>query len=840
VAPRAAGGEGRVDAGKGTARSSATQRGSCSGRPEPAGKAARFLVPSAVKARLPAADESGGRGPPPAGRLLAACSKRAMNQPRASATEGALPERTPSEATAVLVELGRAVKARSFYAAGEPEVRLLLSRAWRSLHATLLRHGPLEVGADAAGLQVPALGLRVPSVQLGGLAQRLAERRVRSLRFDAALDADGLAALVDWLAADVLESADAPAFAAGLAERGVLGVVVGTAHGGAASAAPAQAAPAAAETPAARAAATPAEVAAAAPDVAALDDDTPVPRVPLGRIAAPAQRLESPREAAPPPRAPTRARDAAPTSRVEAPPGDAASAARATRPETARPPPARAEAPRDPAPEPRAEAPGRSAFELDDDDVFEALRASPAAAPAPAVPAAGREHTPAREPEPEPEQLEFEPFAGVERAEAGAGPRAAAAEDEATDPEADFLDRDLPARFGESEETPRALPPVFRDSDATPASLPTPRVVAEDTDTEAVEAAGAAVELDGEDGRPGELEALLRELAGCEDDFQYHDLARRAEGLAGALYDEGHVDLGYRALTLFASHAGDDGKRSPLQRDAAADHLQRLASGARLAELIDRACAPDGETSLGATQVLMRLGTSVVPVLFRAAEREAEPTRRGHLHGILIAMGDVAFPEVMRAMESGEPARVRAAVRLAGEMQSPRAVEPLAELLEGPAPALRQEAAKALVRIGDARAVDALVRALESPVEGVPNLASYCLGAAGSARAADALVAALRRSLVRRDLAFALELVRALGRLARPEPARELAALTRRGGLRQRRAWRELRVAAVNALGRLPGEEALAALGEAARARDADVRRAAEAALERRASPAAR
>lgn len=706
-----------------------------------------------------------------------------MNQPRASAaTEGVHPERTPSEATALLVELGRAVKARSFYAPGEPEVRLLLARAWRSLHANLLRFGQLDVTADGAGLCVPSLGLRVPSVQLGGLAQRLAERRVATLRFDAALDSEGLAQLVDWLAADAGDAPDATAFCAGLDAAGVRGLALNPTDARAPAPLPRERGAQPALAPAPALAGTPAVEPTAAGVAAVALELASAGAAPVALEPAPAA--------------------AAPVALEPAPGGTAPVAFEGAPPELPGPT-------LEPAIERAYEWPLAPAFEPPTIELAlptaREASAEPAREPAAVIPLELVDDTSA--------EPETDPAPALDAGDADSGE----------------------LRFDAD------ASPAFADSDATPASAPTPRVGIEDTDTEAVEAGASGVSLeDGEDGRPTELDELLRELAACEDDFQYHDMARRAEALAAALADEGHVELGNRALTLFARHAGDDGKRSPLQRDAAADHLQRLASGARLADLIDRACSSGSDASLAATQVLMRLGSRVVPTLFRAAERETEPNRRGQLHGILIAMGDVALPEVLRAMESGEPGAVRAAVRLAGEMQSPRAVEPLAGLLEGDVVALRQEAAKALVRIGDGRAIDALVRALESPVEGVPNLASYCLGAAGSARAADALAAALRRSLQRRQFAFAIELVRALGRLGRPEPVRELAALSRRGGLRNRRALRELRVAAVAALGRLPGDEAVAALGEAAGSRDAHVRRAAESALERRASAAAR
>src|SRR5262245_31477867 len=148
-----------------------------------------------------------------------------MTKPRASAaTEGVSSARSASETTALLVELGRAVKARSFYAEGEPEVRLLFSRAWRSFQADLRRHGPLEIEAAPAWLRVPSLTLRVPNVQLGGLAQRLSDRGVRTLRFEVTLDQEGFAFLVEQLACDPEESPQA--LAETLAAKGAPGLFV--------------------------------------------------------------------------------------------------------------------------------------------------------------------------------------------------------------------------------------------------------------------------------------------------------------------------------------------------------------------------------------------------------------------------------------------------------------------------------------------------------------------------------------------------------------------------------------------------------------------------------------
>jgi hypothetical protein len=86
----------------------------------------------------------------------------------------------------------------------------------------------------------------------------------------------------------------------------------------------------------------------------------------------------------------------------------------------------------------------------------------------------------------------------------------------------------------------------------------------------------------------------------------------------------------------------------------------------------------------------------------------------------------------------------------------------------------------------------------------------------------------------------AKEAIRALGRLGRPEAAMALVALVERR-VRLGGGWlRELKAVAVSALAAVPGDEAVAALAQAAQARDTQLRRAAQTALDRRAQARAR
>lgn len=354
------------------------------------------------------------------------------------------------------------------------------------------------------------------------------------------------------------------------------------------------------------------------------------------------------------------------------------------------------------------------------------------------------------------------------------------------------------------------------------------------TDPSKVEAALEAAPLEARPGddRAAELVALLRQLDECREDVAHAGLVKQIVERAAALSDEGLADEGYRAILVFSAQAADRA-RSAAQREAAGTGLRELARGARYRDLVSRACAPGAAASIRAAQVLLQLGVAVVPSLLHDIEREGDPDRRGQMSGILIAMGEKATPEILAAIQSGEPRRMRLAVRFAGEIQNPAAVPALQRVLRGSDAEMRREAAKSLVKIGDPTALECLVDALASPLGDVPSLAAFCLGVSGSPRALEALLAALRRAGRTGEFELARESIRALGRLGRPEATPELAAVLSRVSFFQRRKLRELKLAAAAALARLPGSQAQQALAAASRSRDPRVREAASRALGR-------
>lgn len=332
-----------------------------------------------------------------------------------------------------------------------------------------------------------------------------------------------------------------------------------------------------------------------------------------------------------------------------------------------------------------------------------------------------------------------------------------------------------------------------------------------------------------------ELGERLRELDECESDHRYRDAARQLVFEAQGWLEQARFDDTYRVLGTFATHIGDDAKRSFAQRETAQESLLHLGQGAALGDLVRRASESDADASLRAMDVLRGIGA---PAASRMLEEVAQPggdaDRRAKLGSMLITMGEDAFPALVSAMADASTHRQRIAVRLAGETQNPRFVPHLADALFGSSDEVAREAAQALVRIGDVTALEVLAEALGNARPPIAACAAHALGGTGRVLAVAPLVAALARALDAGANAMARDVLRALGRLARPESVPALADLIQRGGFLHRRKLRELKLGAITALTHVPGAAAEEALQRAARLSDASLKQAAQLALRRR------
>jgi HEAT repeat protein len=194
----------------------------------------------------------------------------------------------------------------------------------------------------------------------------------------------------------------------------------------------------------------------------------------------------------------------------------------------------------------------------------------------------------------------------------------------------------------------------------------------------------------------------------------------------------------------------------------------------------------------------------------------------------LASMGTVIVPRLLEILlktkEYGDTAELQAILQALNVLRDDRAVLPLADLVgrRAPDPA-RVFALGVLGAMRDARAFDAVQQAFtrleNSPA--VRSAAAVALGVFGDRRVTATMLASLQdpteNTSVRRHVA------RGLGHLGDPTAGTALA------GLLQSERSPEMALTAVQALGKLGGASALAALAEAGSTHaDATVRRAAE------------
>lgn len=335
---------------------------------------------------------------------------------------------------------------------------------------------------------------------------------------------------------------------------------------------------------------------------------------------------------------------------------------------------------------------------------------------------------------------------------------------------------------------------------------------------------------------PDELAVRLRELGLCTSVADYTDLARRICTVAERAFEAGDTDSFHRAVRVFARHI--DGKEEPRIAQTATSFLTHLVVGPRLDHLIDRA-AEGSEAGVHASRALLLLGDDAVRHLVDRAIVEEDRIHRERLLAVVLAASERALPALIDRLRDDRLETVRHAVRLIGDTQHPGAVPRLADAMHHRDAKTREEVARALVRIGSDEAIAVLARAARGEDAATQILALNSLAATANPRAMPPIENALERAIEVRDVERAKEVIRALGRMNAPEAARPLAALLQRRSRLQR--WlRDLKVAAISALGAIPGDEAVGALAQAAHFRDAQMRKTAQTALERRAGALAR
>jgi HEAT repeat protein len=326
-----------------------------------------------------------------------------------------------------------------------------------------------------------------------------------------------------------------------------------------------------------------------------------------------------------------------------------------------------------------------------------------------------------------------------------------------------------------------------------------------------------------------ELVRLLAQLELAADLGEYRLVANRIDSVLNKLLAAKNFVDAYRAALVYCRHSADaSGWTQAICEEAKAQLSSMHQNSEMLDFVLERACAPTGLTSVQAIQVLTAVGPLAVPSLL-AQHDSSESAVQKQTIGILIAMGEEALPALIEELASGQAPRVRRATRLLGDMQNPRAVEFLADILQGDDLSCRREAVRSLSRIGNSRALEIVAKVLTEDSEIAPVAAS-CLAASTSSVAVRALTGVIGEGAdVPEELR--LEAIRGLGRIGSRLAVPALGELLERKPFFGKKKLRDLRVAAAHSLGQIGGEAAYMAVQPHSGDTDAEVSRACQQAL---------
>lgn len=238
------------------------------------------------------------------------------------------------------------------------------------------------------------------------------------------------------------------------------------------------------------------------------------------------------------------------------------------------------------------------------------------------------------------------------------------------------------------------------------------------------------------------LRLALRQLDRCDDDLLYDALSDKIIDQANELWSQGHCEEGYRAMLVLTDHASDADRTAEPRARMAQAALEALTNGERIEFIVGRGrdCKAGG---VRPAQVLLQIGERAVPVILDALDAETDPRRSDQLAAMIVALGEHSVAPLNQCIARRSGSRLQLAVRLAGQLQSPKLVPTLASVLEDSGPALRREAGMALVSIGNQEACGVLVKALGQGGEELALTAARCLGMLGE----DQTIAPLRTAL---------------------------------------------------------------------------------------------
>lgn len=302
---------------------------------------------------------------------------------------------------------------------------------------------------------------------------------------------------------------------------------------------------------------------------------------------------------------------------------------------------------------------------------------------------------------------------------------------------------------------------------------------------------------------------LLTDLLRVEEDAsRWRDVAETALGHVEDLVRVGYFDQAARLAETIVS----EGSRVPDRNDASQAIRERLGKGPMIAQVAKYLRTADDDSFARFSALCTHIGPAAIPPLAEALSSEQDARARRRLRDVLVGFGSAGRDTVQQLMHAANWEVRRTAAYLLREFGGSEGLRELQPLLIDNEPLVQREAIQALMLNGTDAAAEILLQALTAAA-GRPRQALVTeLSSMRDERAAP-LFCYLLKHLDRRAFHNVyVSAIEALGSFGGPEAVEALKDALRQGGWTAPIRTRRTRAAAAQALRRIGTPPAITVL----------------------------
>jgi HEAT repeat protein len=328
-----------------------------------------------------------------------------------------------------------------------------------------------------------------------------------------------------------------------------------------------------------------------------------------------------------------------------------------------------------------------------------------------------------------------------------------------------------------------------------------------------------------------DLEELIALMDSEADDDRYRLLARILPGKCHLLKEEGEYDRLFKALLQLLKQNNDE-RKSAAKREHALLLFQQIALGEMAEHLLDHLEDEAFTHKEIVLMILSRLGEHVVDAIIRRVIAAENQSSMKILTAALVRIGNPAVHSLARLLKDNRWQVVRNSVIILGEMGSRDSVNDLTNAAFHMENRVRMEAIRSLARIGGREATTLLIDFLDDKNQGVKRQTITWLGITRNEKALQPLLElVMKQDLLGKTITLKKEAIVAIGRIGDRRAIDILGRFIRKRHLISSGRWEELKILAIETIGKLGGESSREFLGRMS-GRGGRIGRACSAALE--------